>query len=105
LLSQLESALNTNNTTALTALQPEFQQATNSVSEVQGDLGAREQLLSQVQSELQTNSTSLQSSLSDQVNVNMADALTQLTQLQTSLQATLQVTANSLQMSLFNYLQ
>jgi flagellin-like hook-associated protein FlgL len=43
--------------------------------------------------------------LSDQVNVNMADALTQLTQLQTSLQATLQVTANSLQMSLFNYLQ
>jgi flagellin-like hook-associated protein FlgL len=38
------------------------------------------------------------------MDTNMASALTQLTQLQTSMQATLQTAASTMQMSLFSYL-
>lgn len=104
LLTQLQSALNTSNNSELTRLQPLLQQELNRVGVVQSDLGSREQMLSQVQSQLTTQQTNSQSALSDQMNVNMASALTQLTQLQTSMQATLQTAASSMQMSLFNYL-
>jgi hypothetical protein len=36
--------------------------------------------------------------------VNLASAITQLTQIQTSLQATLQTAASSMQLSIFSYL-
>ena len=104
LLTQLQTALSTSNNTELSRLQPLLQQELNRVGVVQSDLGSREQMLSQVQTQLSTQQTNVQASLSDQMNVNMASALTQLTQLQTSLQATLQTAATSMQMSLFNYL-
>ena len=96
--------MSTSNNAELSRLQPLLQQESNRVGVVQSDLGSREQMLSQVQNQLTTQQTNVQSALSDQMNVNMASALTQLTQLQTSLQATLQVTASTMQMSLFNYL-
>jgi flagellar hook-associated protein 3 FlgL len=104
LLVQLKSALSTSNNTELTRLQPLLQNELNRIGVVQSDLGSREQMLSQVQSQLSTSQTSLQSALSNQMDVNMASALTQLTQLQTSLQAALQTTASTMQMSIFNYL-
>jgi flagellar hook-associated protein 3 FlgL len=104
LLTQLQTALSTSNNAELSRLQPLLQQELNRVGVVQSDLGSREQMLSQVQTQLTTQQTNVQASLSDQMNVNMASALTQLTQLQTSLQATLQTAATSMQMSLFNYL-
>lgn len=104
LLTQLQTALSTSNNTELSRLQPLLQQELNRVGVVQSDLGSREQMLSQVQTQLSTQQTNVQASLSDQMNVNMASALTQLTQLQTSLQATLQTAATSMKMSLFDYL-
>jgi len=104
LLVQLQHALSTNNNAELSQLQSLLQQEENRVGVVQSDLGSREQLLSQVQTQMTTEQTNVQSALSDQLNVNMASALTQLTQLSTSLQATLQVAASSMQMSLFQYL-
>lgn len=104
LLVQLQSALSTNNNTELTRLQPLLQSELNRVGVVQSDLGSREQMLSQVQTQLSTSQTNVQSALSTQMDTNMASALTQLTQLQTSLQASLQTTASALQMSIFNYL-
>jgi flagellar hook-associated protein 3 FlgL len=104
LLVQLQSALSTSNNTELTRLQPLLQNELNRVGVVQSDLGSREQLLSQVQTQLSTSQTNVQSALSNQMDVNMASALTQLTQLQTSLQASLQTTATVMQMSIFNYL-
>ena len=104
LLLQEQSALNTSNNTELTRLQPLLQAESARVGVVQSDLGSREQLLSQVQSQMTTEQTNLQSTLSGQMDTNMASALSQLTQLSTSLQATLQVAANSMKMSLFNYL-
>jgi flagellar hook-associated protein 3 FlgL len=104
LLIQLQNALNTSNNAELTQLQPQLQQEQSRLGVVQGDLGSREQLVSQVQSELSSQQTNVQSAISGQMDVNMASALTQLTQLQTSFQASLQVAASSMQMSLFSYL-
>jgi flagellar hook-associated protein 3 FlgL len=104
LLVQLESALRNNNQNELSTLQPLFTQEQARISSVQGDLGSHEQMLSQLQSQITTTTTNLTSSLSDQRDVDMASAITQLTQLTTAMQATLQTAASSLKMSLFNYL-
>ncbi len=104
LLVQLQSALSTSNNAELTQLQPSLQNELSRIGVVQADLGSREQMLSQVQTQLSTSQTNVQSALSNQMDVNMASALTQLTQLQTSLQAALQTTATTMQMSIFNYL-
>jgi flagellar hook-associated protein 3 FlgL len=104
LLVQLQSALQTSNNAELTRLQPLLQQELTRVSDVQGAVGSRQQLLSQIQTQASTTQTNLQSSLSNLQNVNMATAITQLTQIQTSLQATLQVAASSMQLNLFQFL-
>jgi flagellar hook-associated protein 3 FlgL len=104
LLVQLQSALSTNNNSQLTRLQPLLQSELSRIGVVQSDLGSREQMLSQVQTQLSTSQTNVQSALSTQMDTNMASALTQLTQLQTSLQAALQTTATVMQMSIYNYL-
>ncbi len=104
LLLQLQSALQSNNNTELTNLQPKLQQELARVSTVQGSVGSQQQLLTQVQSQATQNQTSLQSSLSNVQDVDLATAITQLTQIQTSLQATLQTAASSMQLSIFSYL-
>jgi flagellar hook-associated protein 3 FlgL len=104
-LLQLSSALESGNTTELTQLQPQLQQEIDTVSGVTAKLGSQQQLVGQIQTELASDNTDLQGSISNQMSTNMAQALTQLEQLSTSLQATLQVTASTMQMSLFNYLQ
>jgi flagellar hook-associated protein 3 FlgL len=104
LLLQLQTALQTNNNTTLTNLQPLLQQEIANVSTVQGSVGSQQQLLTQIQGETTTSQTNLQSALSGLQNVNMASAITQLTTIQTSLQATLQVAASSMQLSIFQYI-
>jgi flagellin-like hook-associated protein FlgL len=104
LLIQLQSALQMNNNAELTRLQPLFQQELQRVSIVQGSVGSQQQLLTQVQTQTSTLSTNLQSAVSNLQDVNMASAITQLTQLQTALQATLQVAASSMQLSIFSYI-
>jgi flagellar hook-associated protein 3 FlgL len=104
LLIQLQSALSTNNNTEMSELQPQIQQELTNIGVVQADVGSRQQMLSQIQTELTTQQTSTQAALSSQMDTNMASALTQLTQLQTSMQATLQTAASTMQMSLFSYL-
>jgi flagellar hook-associated protein 3 FlgL len=104
LLIQLQSALQTNNNAELTRLQPLFQQEVRRVSVVQGNVGSQQQLLAQVQTQTSSLQTNLTSSLSTLQDVNMADAITQLTQIQTALQATLQTAASSMQLSIFSYI-
>ena len=87
----------------MTQLQPQIQQELTKIGVVQADVGSRQQMLSQIQTELTTQQTNTQAALSSQMDTNMASALTQLTQLQTSMQATLQTAASTMQMSLFNY--
>jgi flagellar hook-associated protein 3 FlgL len=104
LLAQLQTALQSSNNAELTRLQPLLKQELNRVSDVQGTVGARQQLLSQVQTQTSSMQTNLQSALSNLKDVDVATAITQLTQVQTSLQATLQVAASSMKLSIFNYL-
>jgi flagellar hook-associated protein 3 FlgL len=104
LLIQLQTALQTNDNAKMTQLQPQIQQELSTIGVVQADVGSRQQMLSQIQTELTTQQTNTQAALSNQMDTNMASALTQLTQLQTSMQATLQTAASTMQMSLFSYL-
>jgi flagellar hook-associated protein 3 FlgL len=104
LLIQLQSALQSNNNAELTRLQPLFQQELQQVSTVQANVGSQQQLLSQVQTQTSSLQTNLQSSISNLQDVNMASAITQLTEIQTALQATLQVAASSMQLSIFSYI-
>jgi flagellar hook-associated protein 3 FlgL len=104
LLLQLQSALQSNNNTQLTQLQPMLQQEVARISTVQASIGSQQQLLTQVQSETTSQQTNLQTALGNVQNVNMASAITQLTQIQTSLQATLQTAASAMQLSIFSYI-
>jgi flagellar hook-associated protein 3 FlgL len=104
LLIQLQSALQSNNNAELTRLQPLFQQELQQVSTVQANVGSQQQMLSQVQTQTSSLQTNLQSSISNLQDVNMASAITQLTQIQTALQATLQIAASSMQLSIFSYI-
>ncbi len=104
LLVQEKTALSNNDSTALSRIQPLLQQENQRVSIVQGSLGAREQMLAQMSTQLNSDQTNLKAALSKQMDVDLTEALTQFTQLSTTLQATLQVAANSMRLSLFNFL-
>jgi len=67
-------------------------------------LGEQEQSLSNIQTQLTSTATSLQSSLSQNVDVDMAQVISQLTEAQTSMEASLQTTALVSKLTLLNYL-
>jgi flagellar hook-associated protein 3 FlgL len=67
-------------------------------------LGEQEQSLSNIQTQLTNSSTSLQSSLSQNVDVDMAQVISQLSGAQTSMEASLQTTALVSKLTLLNYL-
>ena len=57
-----------------------------------------------IKTRLHDENTQLQSSLSDETDVDLVKAISDLTAKQYSLQASLQTTANILQLSILNYL-
>jgi flagellar hook-associated protein 3 FlgL len=103
-LLQLQSALQSSNNTELSQLQPILQQEIQNVSSAEANIGSEQELMTQVQSETTSEQTNLQTVLGNVQNVNTASAITQLETVQTSLQATLQVAASSMQLSIFSYL-
>jgi flagellar hook-associated protein 3 FlgL len=103
-LQALMSALQTGNAQAITAAGQAIQTDVNRVIQFHGQTGAFEQELTNRQTNLQEQNTATQSLLSQLKNVDMAKAISQFTTLQTALQASLQVTAQSLQVSLLNFI-
>ncbi len=78
--------------------------ATQQVNFAQAEVGAREQALTDIQSSLSTQQTDLQQSLSNATDVDMATAITNLTQIQASFQATLEMAGQLSQLTLMNFL-
>ena len=68
-------------------------QDSSRVSLAQSELGVREQGLAAAQTNLQTNATTLQSQLSQNQDVDLTQAISDLTSRQTAFQAALQTTA------------
>ena len=74
------------------------------VSSARATVGARLQGLDVTQINLEDEEVQLRAALSEQIDVDLVEAISQLTSRQTSLQASLQTTANLLQLSLLNFL-
>ncbi|HEV2972838.1 MAG TPA: flagellar hook-associated protein FlgL [Pirellulales bacterium] len=103
-LIRLKSALENNDTNGINRAIGLLDGASSQLDLTRADLGAREQTLNTVSTSLATEQDNLQSSLSNTVDVDMASAITNLTALQTSFTATLQMTAQISKLTLLNYL-
>ena len=103
-LIRLKKALDNNDTLGINRAIGLLDGATSHLDLTRADLGAREQTLTAVGTSLADEQNNLQASLSNTVDVDMASAITNLTALQTSFTATLQMTAQLSRLTLLNYL-
>ncbi len=104
ILIKAQAALQTQNDAELTRLGGLLQPALTQVSTAQSDLGAKEQMLSTVQTNLQNQQTQINQSISTNYDTNFTQVITQLVTEQTSYEATLKSAATVMQLSLYNYL-
>ena len=103
-LIRLQNALATNDTTGIQSGLAALANDQNRLNLAHSTLGEQEQSLSNIQTQLTSTATSLQSSLSQNVDVDMAQVISQLTEAQTSMEASLQTTALVSKLTLLNYL-
>ncbi len=103
-LVRLKTALENNDTNGINRAIGLLDGATSQLNLTRADLGAREQTLTAISTSLATEHDNLQASLSNTVDVDMASAISNLTALQTSFTATLQMTAQLSRLTLLNYL-
>jgi flagellin-like hook-associated protein FlgL len=103
-LQSLMTALQSGNAEAITAAGQGIQTDINRVIELHGQTGAYEQQLSNQQTDLQQQNIATQTLLGSLKDVNMTQAVSQFQTLQTALQASLETAADSLQISLLNFI-
>ena len=104
LLVQLENALRSSDDNELARLDPLFQQESERLTLVRGDIGLRLQSLDNVKNRLLDEEVLLRQSLSDEFDTDLTQAITQIAETTGVLQASLQVAAQSLQLTLMNFL-
>lgn len=103
-LERLKTALQNNDLQGIQRASTLLTNAQTNLSDVRSTLGANEQAVSSLQNQVQTESTQLQGALSNNVDVNMAQAISDLVAQQTAFQASLQVTGLISKLTLVNYL-
>ena len=103
-LSKLYTALQNNDTTEVSRDLGLLKNNLTQVGYAQAELGAREQYLQTAQTKIANDLTTLNSNYSNDVNVNITTAASNLSAAEIAYQATLQVTASISKQSLLNYL-
>lgn len=103
-LGKALKALETGNNSELTRLGSLLDTAVSRLSESRAGIGSREQVLQSVQSRLQDQQVQLQQSISNNYDTDLSTAITQLVSLQTTFQAALHSAAQTMQLTLYNYL-
>jgi flagellar hook-associated protein 3 FlgL len=103
-LDDLRNALRANDTAGITQAATNLQADAQNVATAQGVVGARVQELNSRATSLASQTTSTQTLLGSYQDVDYATAVTQYQTLQTSLQASLEVTAQTMSLSLMDYL-
>ena len=103
-LNNLRNALNNNDTSGITLAAEGLTNDSQKVTDVSGSVGAQLQDLQSRSSDLSSQTLANQTLLSTFQDVDYTTAATTYQTLQTSLQASLLVTANTLQISLLNYI-
>ncbi|HVX15075.1 MAG TPA: flagellar hook-associated protein FlgL [Pirellulales bacterium] len=103
-LERLQTALQNNDVPGIQRAMNLLTTAQQNLSDARASLGANEQAVSSLQSRVQTEQTQLQGALSNDVDVNMAQVISNLVSQQTAFQATLQVAGLMNKLTLLNYL-
>ena len=103
-LNDLRVALRNNDTSGIEQASTALDADSDTVATARGVVGARVQELTSRQATLATQATSTQSLLAQYQDVDYATTVTQYQTLQTSLQASLEVTSKTLSLSLADYL-
>jgi len=103
-LIRLRDALQANDTAAISRAAAKIDDDINRVTFARAEVGAREQGLIISQQNLQDEDVQLRSALSDEIDVDLVEAISELTSRQVALEASLRVTANLMQLSLLNFI-
>lgn len=103
-LTRLRDALEANDITAIERAIGQIDTDINRVTFARSEVGARQQALELSQRNLEDEDVQLQSALSEEIDVDLVEAISNLVARQTSLQASLQTSANILQLSLLDFL-
>ena len=104
-LADLRDALQNNSSSGITLAGGALESASERVVSARGVLGARAQRLEQQSQRLQDQSLAEANMLSQLQDADLTEVITRFQQLQTQLQATLQTSAQSLQLSLLDFLR
>ncbi|MBA4031697.1 MAG: hypothetical protein C0478_12520 [Planctomyces sp.] len=104
LLISLEQALRSNDTAELSRLSPLLDKASGQVTITRTQIGTRQQLMDEVGGRLDDQNLLTKEMLSNIFDTDLTEAATQLLQLKQVYEATLQLTAQTLQMSILQYL-
>ena len=100
----LETALRNGDDIGLARLDPLLNREIERFTLVRGEVGSRLKVIDDVESRLLDQEVLLQQSLSKEFDVDLTTAIIEMTTTSTSIEATLLVASQSLQLSLFNYL-
>jgi flagellar hook-associated protein 3 FlgL len=103
-LNQLQSGLAANDTSIVQASLGSFDSALDAVSTARAQIGARTNRLDSLKQRQDSVSVNLTGLLSQVKDVDMASAITNFTMAQTVYQASLKASAQSMQISLLDYL-
>ena len=104
LLIRLEQALRAGDDPELNRLAPLIEAEVDRFGTVRADVGVRLQTLEEAETRLLDRDLRLQESLSNVFDVDIAEVLTQVAYTQATLEATLKLSAQSMSLSLVNYL-
>jgi len=104
LLVQLHTAISSGDTRTLEQLDSRIDIEIERFNLVRSDLGFRQKTLEDIDARLADEDLVLQQSLSEAFHVDMAEVLTQLTQLMATMEATLKISASTNQLTLLSYL-
>ena len=103
-LAKLRDALNNNDQAGITAAAEALQTDTNNSTDVRGHAAALTQQLQSRQDTLSSQQIATKAMISQLQDADYATTITQFTQLQTALQATLMTAARTMSLSLLNFL-
>ena len=104
ILADLSSALKNNNPSAISDTLSTLDSNIDNLTAINADLGARINSVTSLQQQLTTSSTNLQQSISSLQDTDMAQTISNFTQIQNTYNAALAVGAKIIQPSLVNFL-
>ncbi len=104
LLISLEKALRSNDNVELARLSPLLEKASGQTTIARTEIGTRQQLIDEVGNRLDDQNLLTKETLSNIFDTDLTEAATQLLQLRQVYEASMQLTAQTLQLSILNYL-